>query len=604
MKADRDDDEPGVNASDAEEGNDDDGLSDAFEEDEYGDEGENLAAGAFNSYDFLSDPYFLTTVGHHLLSTYPRPPPHLSPNHTTTSRVANRGSSTASQRNDRPPAALVLHQAKPEAEISKPTPESCILALSNIALKRSQKVLRQLRKVIVSSGVKVGRGNGATLDGGSTPDLLRSVESSLRMTELVLNIRKPVKAAVNGDGLALNDWGSTSTRSDISGCATGPLARRSLPFSPDILWMAVSYINNVDDLMNMALAGKAIGGPARERLWGFLRISRSSHHEMSMRLIKLLGLLNDSPTLGPLIKELELESPVKGASLANLKDDLDTPLSATRPTGWRWGEFDSGLAREVIQSLPSLQSLYLHLKIFTYHVPILSHRLETLLHLDLSDEGVNSATVLEARPHFPSLRELFLRDCSDLDHEAFAVLIDGCPNLRIVGINGCEKLTDRSLDHLARVCSSTLEAVAFGFRQHLTDRAVHSLVANCPALRAMYLDGHDTITERPILEWVQLRGSQISTIAITFCDITNRLLEAVAVECKNATALSFNGCGPLVTDEAVELIIMSCPKLGVLELDSNAGISKRLHNFVEKKFGNDVPSIAQEFLYYYRRSFL
>ncbi|KAI8847171.1 hypothetical protein BC829DRAFT_396980, partial [Chytridium lagenaria] len=189
------------------------------------------------------------------------------------------------------------------------------------------------------------------------------------------------------------------------------------------------------------------------------------------------------------------------------------------------------------------------------------------------------------------------------EHEGFVVLIDGCPNLRIVGLNGCEKLTDASIDHLAKICGANLEAVAFGFRQKLSDASVHSLVKYCPSLRALYLDGHDSITETPILELVESRGGQITTLAISFCDITNRLLEAVALQCKNAKALSFNGCGHLVNDEAIEVLMHSCTKLKVLELDSNKGVSRKLQKVVQKRFGNDVPSIAKEFSYYYRRAF-
>ncbi|KAJ3096594.1 hypothetical protein HDU97_005746 [Phlyctochytrium planicorne] len=344
--------------------------------------------------------------------------------------------------------------------------------------------------------------------------------------------------------------------------------------------------------MSMSLAGKTVGAPARSKLWGHVCIE-GSHQSIPTRLFGLFGLLQGNPSLGPLVKELEL----------NLHPAPATELNALDTSEWSWEEFGGNVSVEISSSLSCLQSLYLHTKLPAYSQPFLVNCASNLLHLDLSNDGVPPTVIIETKPLFPHLQELFLRDCNTIDHISFVTLVNGCSKLRVVGINGCRKLGNASIHHLAVTCGATLEAVAFGFRQDVSDGSVASLIDNCPLLRALYLDGHDSITEKPILSWIKLRGSSITTIAMSFCDITNQLLEAIALECRNVQSLSFNGCGPSVTDSFIEMIVRCCSKLKILELDGNAGISEQLEEAVLKKFGSYVPSITHEFAFSYKRVF-
>lgn len=133
-----------------------------------------------------------------------------------------------------------------------------------------------------------------------------------------------------------------------------------------------------------------------------------------------------------------------------------------------------------------------------------------------------------------NLEHIELSRCHQLSDDDLLVIIRGCPYLRRISIEGCNKLTDTSLVELA-IAISTLVSVDFS-RTGVTDAAITELAYRNRQLRELKLNRCMSISDHAIQEVVRLApnlqsldltGSSISPDVKNKLKGINRFLENV-----------------------------------------------------------------------------
>ncbi|KAJ3409670.1 hypothetical protein HDV05_004306 [Chytridiales sp. JEL 0842] len=340
-------------------------------------------------------------------------------------------------------------------------------------------------------------------------------------------------------------------------------------------------------------------------------IRRRTYNQVVMRLLEFSQLLSMNPSLGPLVKELEIkvtrldedeEDSIEEGSSQFDGDANDISLSKLQPDEpAERGRVihDEHLAYTIMKALSNLESVHVQIYPYFMYTGLLRSEAPTIVHLDLSGGGISEEHLIKIGSTFCNLQELFLRDCSDIEPETFQYMISHLPYLRVIGINGCEKLGDASLWALSQHCKQ-LEAIAFGYRQTVTGVSLKCFTQCTQKLKALFLDGHDAISEEPVVEVVKFHGETLNTLSLSYCAVTDRLVDVLIEKCPRLEGLALNGCGAGLTDSSIERLMVVCKSLRLLELDENEAITENLQRKVHMQFGDDVPSITKEFRYYYK----
>ncbi|KNC99944.1 uncharacterized protein SPPG_05317 [Spizellomyces punctatus DAOM BR117] len=408
--------------------------------------------------------------------------------------------------------------------------------------------------------------------------------------------------------------------------ALGPCreSESSSDFLPtEIFWLVSSFVSSPQDILNLCLVNRAFYRIFTKRLYTSISLLRTDYKDIRMSLFNLTITLRSNRDLAALVKDftagmqgldeesLDEESPVPTAMEEEDPADMvyevvSDPFANTEQFEWsveprgkmRSHSHDTLMRSLLLESMINLDAVHLHfnacLRLSGWLNRAQSMRIK---HLDLSFSSIKKFPVLSHE--IRSLQELLLRDCGDLRTTEFTDLVHKCPNLRAIGINGCENLSDSSIFELLSCCPK-LEAIAFGYRQQFKsiDAVIGNITHHMPRLNAFFLDGRDRVPEYPLYELITTRGHQIKTLSLSFCLITDKLVDLVAERCVNLEALALNGCKGAVTDESVTRVMEKCQNLTVFSLLENEGVSCKVDQEVINRFGWDVPTIVEEFRYW------
>lgn len=383
--------------------------------------------------------------------------------------------------------------------------------------------------------------------------------------------------------------------------SSSTIVSRCQPLSSDALWHIALSVPDMPTLRSMCLVTPSWHAATLPRLWSYIGLVHSNYAQLSSRLVKLATVLRGNPALGGLIREFELSmTRLEGDENSDGENDEDDDDSMDSDANFSAGRMthDTMVTKNVAALLSNIETL--HLRIDQLHMfdGFFDQRSESLRHLDLGSSPLDDSLLTQAASAFPNLQELFLRDCSEITPVGFATLVKSCPRLRAVGMNGCELLGDESLITLVSSCPK-LEKVAVGYRQTMTDASIVHLATSAPNLTALFLDGRDTLSEPPLLQLIHNVGPNLVSLSLSYCDITDVLVQEIAMTCTQLKGLALAGCSAgKVTDMSIRAVVELCGKLKMLALDGNEGFSAALEHEVLERFGEDVPSITKEFMYY------
>ncbi|XP_078583665.1 protein AMN1 homolog [Branchiostoma floridae x Branchiostoma japonicum] len=233
----------------------------------------------------------------------------------------------------------------------------------------------------------------------------------------------------------------------------------------------------------------------------------------------------------------------------------------------------------------SLRSLVANFSCHANHVHTLPPNIkDKLVHL-MSKRGVIRDDNIGKVVH-QKMRELDLSESevSDLSLEQLSV----CRNLRKIDLNAVKgnttTVTTAGILSLVRSCH-LLQVVHLRRCIEVTDDAIVALSENCRQLMCLNIGGCAKITDRS-LDALGQNSRMLRSINFGHTKVTDDGVISLATgKCRQClTEVHMDGC-QLLTDDAVEVIMESCPRISILIFHSCPKITDRSRVALEELSG-------------------
>lgn len=148
-----------------------------------------------------------------------------------------------------------------------------------------------------------------------------------------------------------------------------------------------------------------------------------------------------------------------------------------------------------------------------------------------------SPHVLELAARAFAVRRLRLLDVGfsvDVNCAAVSALVDACPELSHLNVEGCKAMDDAAVAALCRLpCFLSLNISHCGL---VTDEGIVALARGCPHLRFLNADGIPRITDRAVCELGRCLGPQLISLELDGEELTDASFQALCV-CKQLRTL-------------------------------------------------------------------
>ena len=129
--------------------------------------------------------------------------------------------------------------------------------------------------------------------------------------------------------------------------------------------------------------------------------------------------------------------------------------------------------------------------------------------------------------------------------------LDQSNHVKLTGT--CKRMQAIALEPLTRV------EIPKSSRHHITDSWLHNIVQKCPNLRQLVLEGCYEVTDKG-LEFVAKSCQQLQSLDVFSCQITDNGLNFVSERCTQLKSLILS-CSYDVTDKGLEFVAKNCPHL-------------------------------------------
>lgn len=185
-----------------------------------------------------------------------------------------------------------------------------------------------------------------------------------------------------------------------------------------------------------------------------------------------------------------------------------------------------------------------------------------LENLDLSFSNTDDAKLIEIIVNCPKLISINLTSCAFITDTSVRTLIDNCPNLRWINLNGCF-ITDASIGAIADKYPD-LSNIYLKNCALITNAAVIALADKCPYLTQINLKGCTLITNAAVIALAD-KCPKLTYTVLTGCPITDAAVMALAHKCPNLTHINLANC-ELITDAALIMLADNCTNLAQIIL--------------------------------------
>ncbi|KAI8507598.1 hypothetical protein Bbelb_149780 [Branchiostoma belcheri] len=170
--------------------------------------------------------------------------------------------------------------------------------------------------------------------------------------------------------------------------------------------------------------------------------------------------------------------------------------------------------------------------------------------------GRNELTITEVSvfvKYCSMLQQLDMGFCKVLDLTMLHIIVDSCPQLELVNVEGCDSIRDSCLTVLSRLPKLTV--LNLSHCTSVTDDGVCHLVRHCPGLTSLNIDGIAWITDNAVQDIAACYPS-MRQLYLDGDELTNASITAVTDSCAQLELLDISFCEG-VTDHSVQNI----PKL-------------------------------------------
>ena len=169
----------------------------------------------------------------------------------------------------------------------------------------------------------------------------------------------------------------------------------------------------------------------------------------------------------------------------------------------------------------------------------------------ITSAGLQALAVHQCR----SLQKLVLRYCANVTDAGAVDLLRANPHLTVINLKGCD-ITDITVQALAETCPVQRLSVSLCCR--LTNASLESLARYCSStLQWLHLDGCVQITEEGLNSLSDAPVHSLQSIILNRCVLlTPRSIIRLANQCTNLMCISVNDC-PRISRESLASIRLS-----------------------------------------------
>eukprot|EP01134_Creolimax_fragrantissima_P001548 CFRG1548T1 len=176
--------------------------------------------------------------------------------------------------------------------------------------------------------------------------------------------------------------------------------------------------------------------------------------------------------------------------------------------------------------------------------------------------------------------EWHLRPARASHDECLKFLVRAYPNIRILSLRGCHRLTDYGMQKaLSLRTIRNLSSIDMFNCIHITDETIIHLVKTFPMLRRLKLSNCNLITAKGIAAIGTLQSLVHIDVALMVALKDEHLWELGANGCPSLVELDISGCR-LVTNSGVSMLLMGCTSINKLR----AVKCPKLTRALEKQF--------------------
>eukprot|EP00039_Didymoeca_costata_P014117 m.224292 g.224292 ORF g.224292 m.224292 type:complete len:816 (+) comp15950_c0_seq2:367-2814(+) len=168
------------------------------------------------------------------------------------------------------------------------------------------------------------------------------------------------------------------------------------------------------------------------------------------------------------------------------------------------------------------------------------------------------------------LTHLYLRYCEGVTDNCFDSMTS-LNRLELLDVTGCVAITDDALLSLGSVLRPTLRSVYLAECSNISDVGIAGLVRHCNGLVSLDLHGCVLVTEEAIIQLV-LKNKFLSRLNLQFCAaVTDKAVHCIASSCSSLARLNLFGL-PLLTSVILDKSLRASQSLTTLALSSGLGI--------------------------------
>eukprot|EP00041_Stephanoeca_diplocostata_P020672 m.467227 g.467227 ORF g.467227 m.467227 type:complete len:989 (+) comp21635_c0_seq1:226-3192(+) len=192
---------------------------------------------------------------------------------------------------------------------------------------------------------------------------------------------------------------------------------------------------------------------------------------------------------------------------------------------------------------------------------------ENLRVLDIRGCSVFDDAILQVARHVKQLRRLYASGNPQLSMGAIRVLVDACPELRVLDLGGVAGVDDDSLAACLHGKTQPLEELSLSRCTALTDSGLGAVAARLAHLRYLNVSFSDQITNAGLRAVASACPRLLALDASCCFLVTSAGIQAVAEHCHVLLRLVVRGC-TAIQDDALQSIAAHCAALQSLDVSN------------------------------------
>lgn len=184
--------------------------------------------------------------------------------------------------------------------------------------------------------------------------------------------------------------------------------------------------------------------------------------------------------------------------------------------------------------------------------------------INLSNSVITNKGLQALAKKSPGYLSINLSRCEAITDEGLMALVASSPNLSVINLYGCKNITDEGIKFLAKMCPK-LADINLANCKKVTEKSISEIAVNCPDLISIDLRFNKNIIGSNGLSDLTSKCLKLKKINLTFCDISDSVIESIPENCSQVTSINLNSNSKL-TDKGLQALVEKFPDLESIDL--------------------------------------